>query len=94
MNLDFVILNVPVVGRGPGIEILPGEISQQVTRDSGFTYQVFALIRFFHQLAAQAIDRLALLVHDVVVLEQVFARFEVAAFDRFLRGGNSLGNHL
>ena len=46
------------------------------------------------QLAAQAVDRLALLVHDVVVLEQVFARFEVLRFDGFLRALDALGDHL
>ena len=35
--------------------------------------------------AAQRVDRLALLVHDVVVLEEVLARLEVAAFDLLLR---------
>ena len=40
-----------------------------------------ALIWFFHQLAAQTVNRLALLVHDVVVFKQVFASFEVATFN-------------
>ena len=45
----------------------------------------FLLIDPFEQLAAQAVDRLALLVHDVVVFEQVFAGLEVLPFHRFLR---------
>ncbi len=34
---------------------------------------------------AQAVDRLALLVHHIVVFEQMFAGFEVLRFDGFLR---------
>ena len=45
----------------------------------------FLLVEAFQQLPAQSVDRLALLVHHVVVLEQVFAGFEVLAFDRLLR---------
>ena len=41
------------------------------------------LIESFEQLPAQRVDRLALLVHHVVVFEQVFAGFEVLAFDAF-----------
>ena len=52
------------------------------------------LIDPFEQAAPQAIDGLALLVHHVVVLEQVFAGFEVLPFDRFLRGLDAAGNHL
>ena len=37
----------------------------------------FFLVHAFEQLAAQAVDGLALLVHDVVVFEQMFAGFEV-----------------
>ena len=46
----------------------------------------------FEQLAAHAVDGLALLVHDVVVLEQVFAGFEVLRFDGLLRGRDALGD--
>ena len=53
-----------------------------------------ALIDAFEKLAAQAVDGLALLVHHVVVLEQVFARFEVLRFDGFLRGLDAIGDHL
>ena len=57
-------------------------------------HQVFALIGLFHQLAAQTVNRLALLIHDVVILEQVFARFKVSPFYRLLRRLNAFGNHL
>ena len=56
-----------------------------IARDAGFADQVLALIGLFHQLAAETVDRLALLVHDVVVFQQVLARFKVAAFDGLLR---------
>ena len=45
------------------------------------------------QLAAQRVDVLALLVHDVVVLEQVFAGGEVLRFDLLLRALDRLGHH-
>ena len=49
-----------------------------------FENQIF-LIDAFQQLAAQAVNRLTLLVHHVVILKQVFASFEVLAFDCLLR---------
>ncbi len=52
------------------------------------------LIDAFEQLAAHAVDGLALLVHDVVVFEQVFAGFEVLRFDGFLGLGDALGDEL
>ena len=54
----------------------------------------FFLIDAFEQLAAQAVDGLALLVHHVVVLEQMFAGFEVLAFDGFLRGFDAARDQL
>ncbi len=44
--------------------------------------------------AAHAVHRLALLVHDVVVFEDVFAGGEILRLDRLLRGGDALGDHL
>ena len=46
------------------------------------------------QLAAQRVDALALLVHHVVVLEQVLADGEVLRFDLLLRPGDGVGHHL
>ena len=54
----------------------------------------FALVDAFKQLAAQAIDGFALLVHHVVVFEQMFARFEVLRFNALLRVFNRRVNHL
>ena len=48
-------------------------------------HDVLLLVDAFEQLAAHAVDRLALLVHHVVVFEQVFAGFEVLRFDGLLR---------
>ena len=45
------------------------------------------------QLAAQRVDVLALLVHDVVVLEEVFSGAEVLRLDLFLRALDRLGHH-
>ena len=52
----------------------------------------FFLIHALEQLAAQAVDGLALLVHDVVIFEQMFAGFEILRFDGLLRGGDSAGD--
>src|SRR5262249_50273469 len=56
------------------------------------TKDVLALIAAFEQRAAQAIDGLALLVHDIVVLEQVFAGGEILGFDGLLRRGDAFGD--
>ena len=58
-----------------------------------FEDQIF-LVRALEQTAAQAIHGLALLVHHVVVFEQMFARFKMLAFDRFLRGLDAAADHL
>ena len=63
------------------------ELLHQIAEDADdvfFQNQIF-LIDALQQLPAQAINRFALLVHHVVVFEQVFTGFEVLAFDRFLR---------
>ena len=52
-----------------------------------------SLIFAFEQLAAQRVDVLALLVHHVVVLEQVLAHREVLRFDLLLRALDRLGHH-
>ena len=52
------------------------------------------LILAFEQRAAHAVDGLALLVHHVVVFEQVFAGCEVLRFDGLLRGRDALGDQL
>ena len=50
------------------------------------------LVAALQQLAAHAVDGLALLVHHVVVFEQVFAGVEVLRFDGLLRGRDALGD--
>ena len=49
--------------------------------------------RAFEQLPAQRVDVLALLVHHVVVLEQVLADGEVLRLDLLLRPLDGLGHH-
>ena len=39
------------------------------------------------------VDHFALLVHDVVVLQQLFADFEIVRFDLLLGVGDGAGNH-
>ena len=50
------------------------------------------LIRAFENCAARGINRFALLVHHVVVFEQMFSRFEVLCFDGLLRVLDSLAD--
>ena len=54
----------------------------------------FFLIDAVEQLVTRAVDRLALLVHHVVILEQVLTRFEVLRFNCFLRGLDAAADHL
>ena len=59
------------------------ELVHQLAEDSGdvvFEDQ-FLLLHAFQQLMAQAVHGLALLVHHVVVFEEVFAGFEVLRLD-------------
>ena len=94
MNLDLVVFDIPLVGREIWIEILLGEIGEQIARHASLAHEVLTLVGLLHQLPAQAINGLALLVHHIVVFQQVLARFKVAAFDRLLRRRNAFGNHL
>ena len=55
---------------------------------------LFLLVLPFEQRATQPVDGLALLVHDVVVLEQVFAGLEVLGFPGLLRGLDALRDQL
>ena len=86
------------------IDFLPGVgVDRAVEQLFGEGHQVLAGVdRFFfgdvnpalEQLAAQRVDALALLVHDVVVLEEVFADGEVLRFDLLLRARDGVGDHL
>ncbi len=51
------------------------------------------LVYTLHQLSSQTINGFALLVHDVVVLEDVFAGLEVLGFDSLLRGLDAARDH-
>ncbi len=61
-------------------------------RDIVFEDQIF-LIDAFEQLVTQAVDRFTLLVHHVVIFEQVFAGFKVLGFDGFLGFLDAAGDH-
>ena len=52
------------------------------------------LIVSLDQAAAHSVHRLALLVHHVVVFQDVFAGGEVLRFHGLLRGRDALGDHL
>jgi hypothetical protein len=75
-------LQVPILG----MHLDRAVLVHQVAEDAGdvvFQDQ-FLLVHTLEQLAAQAVHRLALLVHHVVVFEQVFAGLEVLGFDGLL----------
>ena len=64
------------------------ELIHQIAQDARnviFEYELL-LIDALEQLMAKAIDSFALLVHHVVILEQMFAGFEVLSFNRLLCG--------
>ena len=60
----------------------------------GNTQDILPAFLATEDVFAQLIDGLALLVHHVVVLEQVLADLEVASFDLGLGPFDGLGNHL
>ena len=61
--------------------VLVDQIHQDVV---GQIQDVFSLVGALEQIAADGIDRFPLLVHDIVVFQQVFADLEVAGFHLFL----------
>src|SRR5277367_296737 len=80
---------VPLIGMlvagAEGVDLLAGDVF-------GYAENVIALIFAFERGAANGINRLALLVHNVVVFEKVFAGIEVLRFDGFLRVFNAAGD--
>src|ERR1019366_1403719 len=93
-------LSEDVVAQGgeiPGVGVLVvGAVTVDVLFDDALHHVHHTLLLFdaFKQLAAQSIDGLALLVVDVVVLEKVFAGFEILGFDGLLGFANPVGDHL
>src|SRR6266478_3812717 len=73
---------VPLIGmllaRAEGF----GQFTHHVFRDA---QDVIALVFAFQRGAANRVNRFALFVHHVVVLEQMFAGIEILRFDRLLR---------
>ena len=85
------------VGEIPGVGVLvvgAAHVDELLDDAVHHVHDALLLVDAFEQLAAHAVDGLALLVVDVVVFEQVFAGFEVLHFDGFLRLGDALGDEL
>ena len=82
---------LPLVGVG----LFGGVLVEDVGEDGGEVVvgDELLLVDSLHELPAQTIDGFALLVHDVVVFEDVFAGLEVLGFDGFLRGFDAAGDH-
>ncbi len=78
-----------------GVDLFGGVFIEDVGEDGGGVVfgDELLLVYSFHQLPAQTVDGFALLVHDVVVFEDVFTGLEVLGFDGFLRGFDAAGDH-
>ena len=85
------LFELPLAGCG----LLGGGLVEEVREDGGDVVlgDELLLVDAFHELAAETVDGFALLVHDVVVLEDVFAGLEVLGFDGLLGGFDALGDH-
>ncbi len=86
---DFV--NLPLLG----VSFFGGEFVEDVGEDGGDVVlgDELLLLDAFHELVAEGVDGLALLVHDVVVLEDVLAGLEVLGLDGLLGGLDAAGDH-
>src|ERR1700674_1093898 len=67
-------------------------LDQRVENAAGHFHHVVAPLAPLEDVAAQLVDGLALLVHHVVVLEQMLAHLEVAPFDLLLGALDGLGD--
>src|SRR3984885_11991688 len=88
----FQSLNIPIVGVALSRAVLVHQIAEN-RRNVIFENQVF-LIHALEQTTTQAVHGLALLVHYVVVFEQMFARFKVLTFNRLLSRLNAAADQL
>ena len=77
------------------VRLLGNVLVEEVREDGGDVVlgDELLLVDALHELPPQAVDSFALLVHDVVVFEDVLARLEVLRFDGLLRAFDSLGDH-
>ena len=82
---DFFLQAVGVPGIG--VRVLRDVLRHQLAEDAGnvILEDQFLLLDAMQQLPAQSVDGMALLVHHVVVFEDVFAGLEVLRLDRLLR---------
>ncbi len=84
-------VHLPLVWRG-----LLGSVFVEHVRQNGrgvILRDELFLVDALHQLAAEAIDGFALLVHHIVILKNVFARLKVLGLDGLLRGFDAVGDH-
>ncbi len=82
MELSLESIPVPlVVRRAPG-GVLFEEPDEDVLR---VLHQVLAQVLAGEDPLPEGVDGLPLLVHHVIVLQEMFPDFEVPAFDRLLR---------
>src|SRR5271167_3873064 len=86
-QLVLQALDVPILGMSFLSAVL---VEQAAEKFAHIVFEdEFLLVNTFQQLPAQSVHRLPLLVHYVVVFEQVFAGLEVLPLDRLLRRFNT-----
>src|SRR6201997_793709 len=92
VNTEFAVhfsqklRGVPLAGMQLARTVGINQLARDVLRNAN---DIIALVLAFQRRAANAINRFALLVHHVVVFQQVFAGVEVLRFDGLLRGLNT-----
>src|SRR5208337_3078396 len=83
-------IDIPLVG----VLRFGAEFGDQPIHHAVASFQdEFLLLMSFEQLTAQTVNGLALLVHHIVVLEQVLAGLEILRFHGLLRGLDALADH-
>ena len=93
-------LGEDVVAQGvqvPGVGVLvvgAAQVEELLDDALHHLHDALLLVAALEQLAAHAVYRLALLVHHVVVFQEVFAGLEILHFDGFLGLGDALGDEL
>ncbi len=95
-EIPLLVVRLPGrVGLHQRVEDLLGEIHQVFARadGGGFAFLVLELDLALEDLAAQRVDVLALLVHHVVVFEEVLADGEVLRLDLLLRALDGARHH-
>ncbi len=82
---------IPFLGVIADVAVMPDDVV-----NGGFQHEKHLLMQVFagKHVLALLVDKLALLIHYIVVFQHVFADFKVARFDLLLGGFDGLADHL